>query len=99
MSELFLVVAYDIPDDRRRLRVARILEGYGERLQYSVFECRIRELEYLQLKERLAEAIDIDADAVFFYCLCARDVERIERLGGQRPLADDAVFVGWNEDL
>ena len=31
------LIAYDIPDDRRRSRAARVLEGFGDRVQYSVF--------------------------------------------------------------
>ena len=34
-----IVVSYDVSDDRRRRKVAKIMEGYGYRVQYSVFEC------------------------------------------------------------
>jgi CRISPR-associated protein Cas2 len=34
-----VVVSYDISDDKRRRKVAQIMEGYGYRVQYSVFEC------------------------------------------------------------
>ena len=36
-----IVVSYDIPDDRRRLRLANTLKDFGIRVQYSVFECRL----------------------------------------------------------
>jgi CRISPR-associated endonuclease Cas2 len=48
---MFLVVAYDVTHDRRRTRVVKILKNYGERVQYSVFECRnlsSRQLEKMQ---------------------------------------------------
>ena len=37
------VVSYDISSDRLRNKVARTLEGYGTRIQYSVFECKLSE--------------------------------------------------------
>lgn len=77
--------------------MAKILEGHGERLQYSVFECRITKVQYLRLRERLEDVVVPEEDAVAFYFLCERDVERIERLGGRRPLPEGAVFVGWGE--
>ncbi len=94
MSELYVVVAYDIPDDRRRLRLSKILEGYGERLQYSVFECRITKVQYVRMKERIRKVIREEEDAVAFYFLCEKDVERIERLGGKGPLPQGAIVVG-----
>ncbi len=97
MTELHVVVAYDIPDDRRRLKVAKVLEGHGERLQYSLFECRLTRVQFLRMRERLRELVVSDEDAVSFYLLCAEDVKRIERMGGRRPLPTGALFVGWGE--
>lgn len=39
--EQLWVVAYDSPNNKRRRKLAKLLEGYGERLQWSVFECRL----------------------------------------------------------
>lgn len=97
MTELYVVVAYDIPDDRRRLKVAKVLEGHGERLQYSLFECRMTRVQFLKMREKLKDLVFPDEDAVSFYFLCAEDVKKIERLGGRRPLPDGALFVGWEE--
>lgn len=98
MSELHVVVAYDIPDDRRRLRVAKILLGYGERVQYSVFECRITKVQYLRMKERLDDVIDPAEDRVSFYLLCEACRKKVERIGNTELLPEDAIFVGWNEE-
>ncbi len=97
MSELHVVVAYDIPDDRRRLRVAKILLGYGERVQYSVFECRITKVQYLRMKERLDDVIDPVEDRVSFYSLCEACCKKVERIGNTELLPEDAIFVGWDE--
>jgi len=97
MTQLHVVVAYDIPDDRRRLRVAKVLLGYGERVQYSVFECRITKVQYLRMKERLDDLIEPEEDAISFYLLCEACRGKIERIGGKGLLPEDAIFVGWDE--
>ena len=50
---MFYLVAYDIPDDPRRNRLARVLKDFGARVQYSVFECLLDE----QLLERMVTRI------------------------------------------
>lgn len=91
----FVVVAYDIADDRRRERVSKILEGYGERVQYSVFECRLDRVQYLKLRHALLDVIEVKEDVISFYFLCQADVERIERIGRGPPrFEESAVVVG-----
>lgn len=53
----FYIVAYDITDDRLRRRVAKFLEGHGQRLQYSVFCCRLNQKEFESLSRELAKLI------------------------------------------
>lgn len=43
------LVSYDITSDRRRRRIANLLENYGKRIQYSVFECYLDEKRYQKL--------------------------------------------------
>ncbi len=91
----FVVVAYDISDDRRRERVAKILEGYGERVQYSVFECRLDRVQYVRLRHALEDVILADEDVISFYFLCEADVRRVERIGRGPPRFEEgAVVVG-----
>ena len=66
----FLFVSYDIPDDRRRNRVCKLLKDYGERAQYSVFECLLRPEELERLRERLKPLLVQEEDDVRFYHLC-----------------------------
>ncbi|MGI0489366.1 CRISPR-associated endonuclease Cas2 [Pantanalinema rosaneae CENA516] len=47
---LLYVVTYDIPCDKRRKKVADLLEGYGRRVQYSVFECVLTAEKYGELR-------------------------------------------------
>jgi len=66
----FIVVSYDIPDDRRRGRVCKLLKDYGERVQYSVFECLLRPDDLIRLRERLKPLLVLKEDDVRFYRLC-----------------------------
>lgn len=68
-----LVVCYDIPDTRRRNRVARVLEGFGERVQKSVFECPLDAAGEAALRQALEGLPDPREDKLRFYALCAKD--------------------------
>lgn len=78
---MFVVVSYDITNDRRRLKVKKTLEGFGERVQYSVFECRLKRQDLQRLKKRLKGLIRAEEDDVRFYPLCEQCVPRIIPLG------------------
>lgn len=75
------VVSYDIPDDKRRTKVMKTLEGYGHRVQYSVFECELRPADLQKLQQRLHDLIHPDQDDVRFYGLCDTCVQKITALG------------------
>jgi CRISPR-associated protein Cas2 len=78
---MFVVVSYDIPDDKRRLKVMKALEGVGEHVQYSVFECRLKRQDVARLKKRLKGLIQEKEDDVRMYLLCKQCVPRIIPLG------------------
>lgn len=78
---MFIVVAYDIPDDKRRTRVMKILEGYGYRVQKSVFECEVTPQLYDKMRGRVGKAIDESEDSVRYYSLCARCLGEIRIAG------------------
>jgi CRISPR-associated protein Cas2 len=60
------VVTYDISAPGRLRRVFRIMLGYGDHLQYSVFRCELGDQEVVELRARLAEAIHHREDQVLF---------------------------------
>ncbi len=68
---MLYVISYDITDNRRRNQVAKLLEGFGERVQYSVFECLLTADQFSALLRRLVRRIDQDADSIRCYRLCA----------------------------
>ena len=52
-AEQLWVIAYDSWSNKRRRKLAKLLEGYGERLQWSVFECRLQPHQLRRLRQRL----------------------------------------------
>jgi len=78
---MFAVVCYDIPDDRRRNKVGKILEGFGTRVQKSVFECDIKPDHMKILKQRLTKVLKGE-DTVRYYYLCAQCISKVEVVNG-----------------
>lgn len=79
---LFYVVVYDIPDDKRRKKVSDLLEGYGQRVQYSVFECVLTQAKYDELRQRLKKRVKLSEDNVRFYPLSKHTLGQVETWGG-----------------
>lgn len=87
------VIAYDIADDGRRTRLAHLLEAYGDRVQYSVFEC---DLDHGQLAHAIAcveEFVWPGADRVRVYRLCAACAGEIESIGTSSGGLDDDLWI------
>src|SRR5205807_7165286 len=61
------VVAYDIPDDRRRTKVHQILMGFGKWTQYSLFECFLTRKDLILLQSKLGKHLINTEDSVRFY--------------------------------
>lgn len=90
---MYLVISYDIPDDKRRTKIHKILKSYGQWMQFSVFECDLSETEYAKLRSRLSKLIKPDQDSVRFYFLCGCCKGKIERIGGEQPRDETIFFV------
>jgi CRISPR-associated protein Cas2 len=84
---MFIAVSYDIPDDRRRTRVMKALKDFGTHVQYSVFECELKEEDYKRMRERLDKLIDRKEDSVRFYVLCQEDLKKRRIWGVKRAEA------------
>ncbi|MFQ3637221.1 MAG: CRISPR-associated endonuclease Cas2 [Cyanobacteriota bacterium] len=82
---LFYIVTYDIPCDKRRKKVSDLLEGYGKRVQYSVFECIISNAKYNELRDRLKKHIKPQEDSIRFYPLSRHTLSQVE-IWGEPPL-------------
>jgi CRISPR-associated protein Cas2 len=79
------IVAYDITSDRRRTKVHKLLSGFGQWTQYSLFECFLTEKEYLRLRQMLDRHLSDKGDSVRFYPLCQACQQRVETVGSPRP--------------
>lgn len=81
----FYVVVYDISCDKRRKRVADLLEGYGQRVQYSVFECVLSVEKFRELQKRLQKRVKVGEDSVRFYPLSRHTLGQVE-VWGEPPI-------------
>ncbi len=79
---LLYVVTYDIPNDQRRKKVSDLLEGYGRRVQYSVFECVLTPSKYEELKHRLQPRLKQEEDSVRVYPLSTHTLNQVVLWGG-----------------
>lgn len=86
------VIAYDIPNDRRRVKVHKTLCGFGEWTQYSLFECYLTEKELVTLRGKLEKLLEAEEDSVRFYPICAACVAKVVTIGSERP-AEKRVFI------
>ena len=90
---MLVLVVYDIADDRRRTKLATLLEGYGRRVQESVFEC-FRPLSEMQnLNQRLAHGINLPEDNVRLYWIPADAVPRTLTLGSPPPQSPPNAYI------
>jgi len=69
MARRRYIITYDISDPKRLRGVARTLEGYGVRLQFSVFECLLDSMRLSKAKTALADIIDLSEDQILFISL------------------------------
>lgn len=91
MAYRYLVI-YDIAHPRRLQRVARVLEGFGQRMQKSVFECELESDELQALQEKVLRCIRTDEDAVQYLRLCPRDTRQIQHDGQVTPFASQPYY-------
>jgi CRISPR-associated protein Cas2 len=72
------LVCYDVRDAKRLRKVAKHLEGYGTRMQYSVFRCHLSPSQMQKLRWELTERFVAKEDDVMFIPLCERCVGGME---------------------
>ena len=83
---MYLLVTYDVstsdPAGVRRLRhVAKTCLDYGQRVQNSVFECKVEPAQFIALRKRLLDLIDPARDSIRFYHLGRHWQQRVEHYG------------------
>ena len=87
------LVIYDISDSKRLQKVAKIVEEYGVRVQYSVFEVYAGDKAIEELRRRIRGVIDEADDYVAYFDICERDWQKREKFGsGKVEVAQDKDF-------
>ncbi|ADI13565.1 CRISPR-associated endonuclease Cas2 [Truepera radiovictrix] len=82
-------VSYDIPNDNRRVKLANVLKSFGERVQYSVFECWLEPRELRELRQKLEARLNEREDSVRIYPVGSP----VEVLGSGSPTEDARLFM------
>lgn len=76
-KRVFCVIAYDIKDDKRRIKIASILEKYGVRVNFSVFECLFTEVQYAKIRQQIESKINRHEDSIIYYPICVNCFSKI----------------------
>ena len=95
---MLVLVSYDVATKdaagRRRLRrVGRICQDFGQRVQYSVFECVVDPAQWAALRARLISEIDEGADSLRFYRLGRNWRSRVEHVGSKASYDPNGPLV------
>ena len=95
---MLVVVTYDVSTDtsagRKRLRrVAKVCEGSGQRVQKSVFECQVNDMQLEELERRLCAEIDEATDNLRFYRITESAQVRVKQYGSFRSTDFEGPLV------
>jgi len=95
---MFVLVSYDVALDdetgaRRLRRVAKACKDFGQRVQYSVFECIVDPAQWAVLKQRLIREIDEEKDSLRFYYLGSNWKRRIEHVGAKKTIDPEGPLI------
>ena len=88
---MFVLITYDVNTETREGRkrlssVAKECKNYGHRVQSSVFECVLTEVQVVQLRDRISSIIDKKTDSVRFYFIGKNWKQHIEHIGVETGL-------------
>lgn len=96
-DEHLYIVTYDIADDRRWRSIFKLMHGYGEWLQLSVFQCRLTRARMVDLQARLTDAMHHGEDHVMIIDVGPAEgvSPRVQSLGKRRydPVERSAIVV------
>lgn len=96
---MYILVTYDVDTtdkagQRRLRRVAKACLDYGQRVQNSVFECELTDVQFCILKERINDIIDNSLDSIRFYHLNRSENRRVEVMGVETAFdVNDAIII------
>ncbi len=95
---MFVLVTYDVktsdPGGKKRLRrVAKVCKDYGQRVQFSVFECIVDPAQWTILRQRLIGEIEEESDSLRFYFLGSNWKRRVEHVGAKPSIDQEGLLL------
>ena len=95
---MFVLVSYDVKTsdtggNKRLRRVAKACKDYGQRVQYSVFECIVDPAQWTVLRQRLIDEIDSESDSLRFYFLGANWRHKLEHIGAKKTFDQEGPLI------
>lgn len=95
---MLVVVSYDVNTEdaagRRRLRrISRLCTSWGQRVQFSVFECLVDHAQWLKLRAALVAEMDAEKDSLRFYLLGNRWRGRVEHVGAKASYDPEGPLI------
>lgn len=95
---MLVLITYDVAvgsdgGARRLRRVARICEDFGQRVQFSVFECEVDPARWVTMRNRLLDVIDTECDSLRFYFLGTEWRRRVEHVGAKPSDDPDGLMI------
>jgi CRISPR-associated protein Cas2 len=94
---MMVLVSYDVAQDgggkKRLRRIAKICQNYGQRVQYSVFECLVDPDQWIGLRTRLLSEMDKRFDSLRFYFLGANWKHRVEHIGAKTTIDPEGTMI------
>lgn len=95
---MMVLVTYDVmttsEGGQKRLRhVAKACQNYGQRVQYSVFECNVDPARWTLLRKKLLDSIDKEKDSLRFYFLGSNWRRRVEHVGAKKIIDLEGPLV------
>ncbi len=95
---MLVLVSYDVsttdPRGPHRLhKVAKACQDYGQRVQYSVFECIVDPAQWAVLKQRLIDEINQEVDSLRFYYLGSNWKRKVEHIGAKKTIDQEGPLI------
>lgn len=95
---MFVLITYDVAvadegGQARLRRVAKTCQDYGQRVQFSVFECIVDPAQWVTLKQMLINEIDTTRDSLRFYYLGSNWRRRVEHVGAKKPIDQEGALI------
>jgi CRISPR-associated protein Cas2 len=95
---MFVLISYDVSTQdkegpRRLRRIAKVCQNYGQRVQYSVFECIVDPAQWAGLRAKLMDEMDPAKDSLRFYYLGSNWRRRVEHVGAKPSIDQEGPLV------